>query len=172
MERDSEEFIGLLTANQTPIYACILTLLPDRAAAQDVLQETNLTLWRKAGEFEAGTNFLAWAGRIARYHVLNHRRKLKRDRLVFEESLFLELAERQAQRVEDYGALHASLRHCIEKLPAPQRRLVERRYALDGSVQRIAEQDGKSVGAISQSLYRIRELLLNCVQSHAAEGHV
>lgn len=86
MHRDSDEFITLLTSSQAALSSCILTLLPDRAAARDVLQETNLTLWRKADDFEPGTNFLGWTARIGQYHVLNHRRKLGRDKLGFDDS--------------------------------------------------------------------------------------
>ena len=98
MDRETDEFVTLLTQAQQTLYACILSLLPDRVAANDVLQETNLTLWHKAEDFEPGTNFLAWATRIARYHVLNYRRKRQRDRLVFDEALFAELCDRQAAR--------------------------------------------------------------------------
>ena len=171
MNRDSDEFVTLLTAAQPSLYACILALLPDRAAARDLLQETNLTLWRKVDDFEAGTNFLAWACRIARYHILNHRRKALNDRLVFDEALFAELADRQAERVEEFDFRGEALRRCLEKLPAVQRALVEQRYAPDGSVQRLAAAQGKSEGAISQTLYRLRETLLNCVrQTLVAEG--
>lgn len=44
MDRNTDEFIQLLTASQPALYACILALLPDRVAARDVLQETSLTL--------------------------------------------------------------------------------------------------------------------------------
>lgn len=165
MNRNSDDFVTLLTGSQPSLYACILALLPDRAAARDVLQETNLTLWHKADDFEPGTNFLAWGARIARHHILNHRRKLSRDRLVFDDELFEQLAERQAGRVEDFDRREEALRACLEKLPREQRALVEGRYAPGGSVQRLAEAAGKSVGAISQTLYRIREALLNCVHS-------
>ena len=164
MNRDSDAFVTLLTATQPSLYACILALLPDRAAARDLLQETNLTLWHKADDFEAGTNFLAWACRIARYHILNHRRRTQRERLVFDDELFAELADRQAARVEEFDFHGAALRACVDKLPTMQRQLVEQRYAPGGSVQRIAEAEGKSVGAISQTLYRVRETLLNCVR--------
>ena len=171
MNRDSDEFVTLLTASQPSLYACILALLPDRAAARDLLQETNLTLWRKADDFEDGTNFLAWACRIARYHILNYRRKAQHDRLVFDEALFAELADRQAARVEEFDFRGEALRRCLEKLSAVQRELVEQRYAPGGSVQRLAAAQGKSEGAISQTLYRLRETLLNCVrQTLAAEG--
>jgi len=166
MNRDSTEFVTLLTGSQTSLYACILGLLPDRAAAADILQETNLTLWQKADDFEPGTNFLAWAARIARYHVLNHRRKVSRERLVFDDALFDELAQRQAARIGDFDRREEVLRSCLGKLPAAQLALIERRYAPGGSVQEIAAEWKRSVGAISQMLYRIRETLLNCVQAN------
>lgn len=163
MNRDSDEFVKLLTSCQSPLYGCILSLLPDRTAAQDVLQETNLTLWRKADDFEAGTNFMAWAARIARYHVLNYRRKCQHDRLVFDEDLFQELCERQAVSVGDTERYAGALRDCLAKLPEEQRTLVQERYAPGGNVTEIAAARGQSVGSVSQMLYRIRESLLNCV---------
>ena len=171
MNRNSDAFVTLLTAVQPSLYAAILALLPDRAVARDLLQETNLTLWHKADDFEAGTNFLAWACRIARYHILNHRRKVQREQVVFDDELFAELAERQAARIEQFDLRGTALQRCVEKLPSEHRELVEQRYAPGGSVQRIAEAQRKSVGAISQTLYRVRETLLNCVrQTLAAEA--
>lgn len=170
MDRDSDEFVSLLTASQPALYACILSLLPDRAAAQDVLQETNLTLWHKADDFEAGTNFMAWASRIARYHVLNQRRKSHRDRLVFDEHLIAELCERQADRIEDVNRYAELLRDCLNRLSPDQREVLTQRYAPGGSVKQIAAARGQSVGAISQLLYRLRETLLNCVSERMQEG--
>ena len=165
-----DEFVGRLTAAQTSLYAYVLTLLPDRAAAQDVLQETNLTLWRKVGEYRPGTSFMAWACRVAYFLVLNHRRRIKRDRLVFDDELLDLLAERQMERMEETDRREEALRSCLEHLPPGQRRLIEERYAAGGSVQELATREGKSVGAVSQMLYRIREALLNCIQGTLAAG--
>jgi RNA polymerase sigma-70 factor (ECF subfamily) len=64
------------------------------------------------------------------------------------------------------------LRGCLEKLPEDQRNLVQRRYEPGASVQGIAEEDGKSEGAISQALYRIRAALQQCVEKQLAkEGY-
>ena len=169
MDRQSDQFVQLLTAHQSSLYAAIYALLPDRTAARDVLQETNLTLWHKADDFEAGTHFMAWAGRIAHYHVLNARRKMRRDRLVFDDELFESLVELQAERLEGDDQRERALLKCLGNLPKGQRHLIERRYASGGSVQKIAEEDGKSVGAISQTLYRIREALLNCMHQSSIQ---
>ncbi len=164
MNRDTEEFIELLTGAQSSVFAYVVSLCHDHARAKDILQETNVTLWRKAEDFEEGTNFTAWACRTAYFHVLNHRRKYSREQLVFDEDVFDYLAERQEQRSEDTDDRLAALKDCLANLPADQRDLVNRRYEPGASVQRIAEEDGKSVGAVSQALYRIRAVLQTCVE--------
>ena len=66
-ERDqTETFIGHVMEHQRELYAFILSMLPNLTEADDVLQETNMVLWRKREEFEPGTNFGAWARTVAR----------------------------------------------------------------------------------------------------------
>lgn len=167
-ELDAAEFVALLTSAQPSIWACIFALMPERSRAQDVLQETNVTLWQKRTDFQRGTNFLAWARRVARNHVLNQRRKLGREPVVFSDDLLQELLRRQAARDERHtahGGRLDALRHCLEKLDEAPRSILARRYGPGGSVQRLAQDEGRSVGAISQLLYRLREALLSCIEA-------
>ena len=168
MPDDSDQFIQDLTASQNSLYGYILSLLPDRSVAQDILQEVSVTAWQKRADFTAGTSFFAWASKIAYFHVLSHRRKMSRDRLVFDDDVLDYLAERQVERATEVDRRAQALKDCLEKLPAAQKQLVEQRYAPGGSVQDIATKAGKSVGAISQTLYRIRETLLKCVEQNLA----
>ncbi|OAI53247.1 hypothetical protein AYO44_04240 [Planctomycetaceae bacterium SCGC AG-212-F19] len=170
MDEHQDEFIMHLTAAQASLWAYVFSLLPDHMAAQDVLQETNLTLWRKATDFQPGTSFLAWACQVAYFHVLSHRRQMRRDRLVFDDNVIAYLAERQADRAAELGDRLVALRGCLEKLPEPSRRLLQERYAPGGSVKDLAETDGRSVAALSQVLYRIREKLLNCIETARSAG--
>lgn len=163
MDKPSDDFVLALTQAQPAIYACIYSLLPDRGTAHDLLQETNLTLLRKVDDFELGTNFTAWATRIARYHVLNHRKKMNRDRLVFDDSLFEELCARQTERNDELCRYTEAMRTCLQKMPTSQREILEQRYAPGGSVTTLAKAHQKSVGAISQLLYRLRQALMDCV---------
>jgi RNA polymerase sigma-70 factor, ECF subfamily len=171
MQRDTEEFIELLTGAQTSVFGYIMSLSHDHARAQDILQETNLTIWRKAEDYEPGTNFTAWACRIAYYHVLNHRRKYSREQLVFDEEVFDYLAERQEQRSDGADARLRALRHCVGELPPKQRDLINRRYEPGASVKVMADEDGSTEGAVSQALFRIRNALQKCIERRiAAEG--
>ena len=170
MDKPSDTFVLSLTEAQPTIYACIYALLPNRGIAHDLLQDTNLTLLRKADDFQPGTNFNAWATRIARYHVLNHRRKMNRDRLVFDEGLIEELCARQVERDDELCRYTEAMRCCLQKMPTAQRQLLEQRYSPGGSVTELAQAEGKSVGAISQLLYRLRQSLMDCVYQRLQEG--
>ena len=49
-----------------------------------------------------------------------------------------------------------------------QRNLIMRRYGSQGSVQTVAREYGRTPGAISQSLHRIRAALLKCIEHQMA----
>lgn len=71
------ELVGLLTRNQRKIFAYIYTLVPNRADAEDILQETSVTIYKKFAEFELGTDFVAWANRIAWWKVKAAQQKIR-----------------------------------------------------------------------------------------------
>ncbi|WP_197994896.1 sigma-70 family RNA polymerase sigma factor [Gimesia panareensis] len=158
----------MLTAHQSKLYAYIRSLLPDSQAVQDVLQETNLVLWRRSEEFEPGSNFVAWACKVAYFQVLAYYRDNKRDSMVFNVELVSMLAKQNEEKMAGPRDLQRVLSSCLAKLPEQSRRLIQQRYAAGGSVQAIAEEQGRSVGAVSQMLYRIRQLLQECVQKSLA----
>ena len=170
MKSDSEEFVRLLTEAQGPVYGYLLTLIPDRNRARDLLQETNITLWKKAATFEEGTNFNAWACKIAYFHVLSFRRKMAREKLVFDDDILDYIAERNDDRLmQDFTKdRNKALKSCLKKLSEKQRKLVEERYKPGASVQQIAADQGRTVGAISQTLYRIRHNLMLCIEKTLA----
>ncbi|MBI1368890.1 MAG: sigma-70 family RNA polymerase sigma factor [Planctomycetes bacterium] len=159
------EFVRLVTDAQRRLYAYILTLLPRPAEADDVLQETNLVLWEKSETFEMGSDFNAWAATIAYYQTLAYlKRRTRQNWLGFDSSLVSQLAQTAAQQVSHYDERRTALVHCLDKLALADRDLVARRYQQDASVDRVAEQVGRSSGAIKQALYRIRGALLKCIE--------
>ena len=63
-EAHETEFVGLLTGHQSDIYLYLRSLVLNPDEASDILQDTNLVLWEKRGQFQMGTNFRAWAFQI------------------------------------------------------------------------------------------------------------
>src|SRR5262245_43171691 len=121
-----DEFVRLLTGEQTSLFSYIATLLGDVNDASNVLQQTNMVLWRKADEFEAGTSFHAWARKVAYFQTLAYIRDMKRDKLVFDEELILQLADRPT--IEDEDERRIALRHCLGTLSESSLELLQQRY--------------------------------------------
>lgn len=162
--KDGQEvFVRNLTNCQPSLYAFILSLLPNRDDANDILQDANLVMWRRSAEFNEGTDFLAWAYKIARFKVLSHHRDQHRSRHVFDDALLAELADEAERRAGDFNGVASLLDDCMQELPCPQRELVRERYAPGSSVREMAERLGQSASSLSVALSRIRHALLECV---------
>jgi RNA polymerase sigma-70 factor (ECF subfamily) len=136
-----------------------------------VLQETNVALLEKAGEYDAERPFVPWAMTFARYQALAWRKRQSRDRLVLDDELFAALADRLVADTEPPNRRLDALEECLNKLPRESRRLVDSRYVDGEPVQDIAARLGRSVNVVSVTLFRIRKVLMDCVRTTlAAEG--
>jgi RNA polymerase sigma-70 factor (ECF subfamily) len=166
----TEAFVQLVISHQPRLRAFVRSLVPDRAAAADVLQETNLVLWRKAGEFTLGSDFPAWMFRIARYQVMAYRKRLGRDRLAFDDELVARIADEAERRSELAESKRDALVGCLGKLPDDQRRMIDDRYTESRTPAQIAERTGRPVASIRQTLYRIRLALAECIERALGEG--
>ena len=169
----TERFVQQLATHQNRLYGYVFSLVGDHSRAADVLQETNIVLWRKIDEFNTDKAFLPWAFAIARFQVLAHLRDRKRDRLLLDAELAEAIsseAERQGEQLEQ---LHAALRPCLQSLTAGNRDLVERRYFQARSIADIATAVDRSVSSIKVALLRSRRHLSECIQRRlAAEGEL
>ena len=167
----TEDFVREVVRHQDRLRDLIRCLLFAQQDVDDVWQETNVLLLKKANDFRPGSDFWAWSSQVARYQVLSHCRRVKRQRLVFSESLLATLADDIGKREQSIDKRQAALDACVASLPTPQRRLLELRYAPKASINEIALSLGRPAGSIRQTLYRIREALLACVERRlAAEG--
>lgn len=161
-----EQIVGLIARHQPEIHRYVLSLLPDRMLADDVVQETNLVLWRKAAEYDPAQPFLPWALTIALYQVKAARRDAGRDRHVFDDSLVEMLAAEC--REDHHGDLEHALEKCLQELPERQRQLILARYAPGSSVQDLAAERNQSPTALSLALMRIRKALETCIERKLA----
>lgn len=79
---DEAEFRRLFDAHRDAVHRLLFRLARNRADADDLLQETFLTVWRKRGQFEGRGSAEGWLKRTAFRTYLNAREKRKRrDRL-------------------------------------------------------------------------------------------
>ena len=165
----AERFIQSLTDHQGRLFVYLVSMLGDVHDARNVLQETNLELWRKSGQFIEGTDFAAWSRRIAHFKILAFLRDKKRDRHLFDEALLNQIAQRP-QSTEDDEEIHVALRHCLAALPDRLRLLISGRYGSDHSIRQLAQRIGKSEAATKVVLSRVRKQLMGCIERQLAAG--
>src|SRR5947209_11694655 len=79
----SKLFLRLFLQNERRVYAYILTLLPHRADADDVLQDASLVMWDKFDPRQPPDDFAAWGCRIAYFKILDFFKKSQRCRVRF-----------------------------------------------------------------------------------------
>lgn len=161
----SESFVRLLTENQNRLYGYVYSLLGDSSRAADVVQETNLVLWRKIGEFNPELPFLPWAFAIARFQVLAHYRDRGRDRMLLDPELVEILAVDAAEMASQTDDVRDALRGCIGELTPGNREMLERRYYHSASIDEVAQALNRSVSAVKVALMRVRRRLARCVEN-------
>ena len=167
------EFSRLYESCAAWLYSYLLSLLRRPDDADEVLQETAQVCWEKFDQYRPGTEFRAWACRIAHFKALKFRQQRNKAPLAFSD-LFFEVVDEEAIVMAD--TLDARLRFlddCTQKLPASDRKLVRLRYAAGATTKSVAAAVGRSTAAVYRSLVCIHDTLFHCID-HAMkeeEGH-
>jgi len=163
---DNTEFAQHITEHQRNLFGYIYSLLGNDASSWDVLQETNMVLWRKQEQFQAGSNFKAWAFTVARFQVMAFIRDRKRSPL---DVLTPELLERFAEDAGDAALeyeprLHA-LKECRKELTAKSLRLLDLHYRDRMPLEMVGKATGLSANGVKQALFRARRALHVCIEN-------
>ena len=163
-DRD-ETYLRLLAEHERALAAYVYSLVRSPADAADILQECKLSLWRMFDRFEPGTDFRAWARKVALHQILNHRRAAKRRPDSPLEREFIEAIAADIDRRADVLDQRAEvLRTCLRKLPPEHRALVVWRYYDECAIDELASRTQRSEEAIYRLLSRIRKALNDCIR--------
>src|SRR5687767_200091 len=164
-----QQFLSLFLRSEREIFRYVAALVPNVADAEDIVQQTALSLWEKFDAYDSSQPFTPWACRFA----LNKARQWIERRQRWQALLEAGLAEELARRREELRPeLETRLKHlegCLSKLPDEQRSIVEGYYYRRDGIEKLAEKSGRTVAATYKTLQRIREALQTCIEN-AAKG--
>ena len=168
-----QRFLSLFLRSEREIYRYVAALVPNVLDAEDIVQQTAISLWEKFDAYDPAQPFTPWACRFA----LNKVRQWIERRQRWQALLEGGLAEELAQRLEELRPeLEIRLRHlegCLKKLPEDQRSLVEGPYYRRDPIETLAGASNRSVAATYKALQRVRQTLQGCMESAAQpEGGV
>ena len=160
-----EQFLRLITSHQGRIFAYIISCVPHRPDAEDLMQDTVTVLWRKCDQYQVDTSFYAWAIQVARYKILNFYKKKSRSPQVHFSEETLEFLHRHSEQMfENINPRLEALRRCVSKLPVSDSALMQLRYVQNMTVSAISSNLNKSVRGVYKHLAKVHELLVLCVR--------
>lgn len=158
------EFVRLVLATQRRLYGLVRTLLPNCSDVDDIVQDVVTLMWQKISEFEPGTNFSAWACRIAHLKVLEFRRRENQGH-IFDLDLINSLAQDMSTAAAELEARSTALEECVEALPVSERELVLMRFREASSVKATALHIGRSEVTVRTMLRSVFTKLEACIQA-------
>lgn len=164
LERDADERLLISAAQKQParfadlyeenfdrVYAFFARRVPTREEAQDLTAEVFHTALASIRNFRwQGAPFVSWLYGIAGHVMSAHWKKVESTRGIEESDLS-----------DHGGGIESSvmLGKLVDALPPDQRRVIQRRFLDQKSIREIAQEFGRSEGAIKQLQLRALENL-------------
>ena len=176
------------------LYAYAFQRLGDHQHAQDLVQETLLTAWRKQDSFDGRSALATWLIGIMKFKVLDHHRSAHRTPTAMKpgdketnenwgtdpmDTLFnqrgewkidpsygMELLAASPEETATRADVLAWVRRCLQRLPERLRTLFTLREMDDLAVPEAAAAAGVTPGSAAVLLTRARHQLRACLQHH------
>lgn len=168
---DTVAVADLYDLHSSTLYALLLKILGDRSDAQEILQETFVTAWRRAADFDPSRGSeIAWLVSIARNRAIDRLRS-RNLRAVREDEAGREIpiagpsvvSSGDAEKDAMIAQLRTRMRSALAELPEAQRSALELAYFQGLSQSEIAEKLGEPLGTIKTrtqlAMKKLRETL-------------
>ena len=149
-QKDPARFAELYENNFDRVYAYIARRVRHRHEAEDLTSEVFHQALASLPRFEwHGVPFAAWLFRIAANSIIDRSKRAAKEQEIFPTT---ELISEQAD-IEEIDQ-RARLFQLVDRLPTNQRRVIAMRFADDKSIREIAQELGRSEGAVKQLQFR------------------
>ena len=162
-----QQFLSLFLRSEREIFRYVAALVPNVADAEDIVQQTALALWEKFEVYDSNQPFTPWACRFALNKTRQWLERRQRWQALLEGGLAEELAQRRGELRPEIEMRLKHLEGCLSKLPAEQRSMVEGYYYRRHSIEKLAENSGRTIAATYKTLQRVRQALQVCIENTA-----
>jgi len=157
---DRNAFQTLYSNTSPRVYAVLMSMLSDKATAQDVLQDTYVKVWSRASEYHSERGeVLSWIIAIARYRALDLLRAANR-RQNFEQQAMAPQAL-SLSATNDFSDL---LQECLDRLAQLQRRSILAAFINGFTHEELASLEKTPVGTVKSRIRRGLARLRECLE--------
>lgn len=164
---DRSAFERLYRATSSRLFSICMRLLPDRAEAEDVLQEVYTAIWHKAEQFNPDrASAMAWMSMIARNRAIDRLRSPGHALRSSAIDLGDELPDRGASPAEEAEAStdRERLQRCMQRLDARRRGLIRTAFFDGATYEELAQRSGAPLGSVKSWIRRGLIQLRACLE--------
>ena len=79
-EGDEDAWSELVNTTLRPIYRLCASYAPTAAEAEELTQDVYFKVWENLHRYHSGSNFMAWAWRVAKNLIIDSHRRCRRER--------------------------------------------------------------------------------------------
>ena len=160
-------FEALYHATSSRLFGICLRLVPDRAEAEDVLQEVYTSVWNKAAQFDvARASAITWLGMIARHKAIDRLRALPASHGQAPIELAEKIADPTASPLQHAEAMtqRERLEGCLEQLDDRRRTLIRTAFFEGATYEELAARSGSPLGSVKSWIRRGLMQLRTCLE--------
>jgi RNA polymerase sigma-70 factor (ECF subfamily) len=165
--QDRAAFAKLYEETAPKLLGVVLRILKDRPWADDVIQETYLKIWQRAGLFDAcKASPITWLVSIARNRAIDELRKHPAGRTTTDDAMDERVARQPTAQDQMEGQQAVNkLNHCIDQLEKERQNMVRLAYLSGWSREELASQYEQPVNTVKTWLRRALQDIKGCLES-------
>jgi RNA polymerase sigma-70 factor, ECF subfamily len=149
----------LFARHHVRVYRFVLRLLRDEMAAEDVIGEVFLDVWRQANRFEGRSAVSTWLIAIARFKALSQLRKRREDGLDDETAESIEEPSDDPELALAKLDKGEKLRKCLAGLSREHREVIDLVYYHEKSIEEVARIVGIPENTVKTRMFYARKKL-------------
>jgi len=159
----------LYSRHNVRVYRFVLRSLRDATAAEDIVSQVFLDVWRTAGQFEGRSQVSTWLLSIARFKALTALRQRRHEDIDQDNVREIPDDADTPEASLDRSNVNAILRACIAKLSPAHREIIHLVYYHEKSVEEAGEIIGIPQSTVKTRMFYARKQLAELLKGAGVE---
>ena len=151
------------------VYRFILRIVRDATAAEDLVSQVFLDVWRTAGQFQGRSQVSTWLLSIARFKALTAMRQRRFEDIDQEDVRQIPDGADTPETSLDRSDTSAILRACVQKLSPAHREIINLVYYHEKSVEEVGQIIGIPQSTVKTRMFYARKQLAELLKGAGVE---
>ncbi len=168
---DKQALQLLYGRHHVKVYRFALRFVRDESAAEDMVSEVFMDVWRQADRFERRSQVATWLLAIARNKALSTLRRRSNEQLDEEVAEFIEDPSDNPEVTMQKQERASILRSCLEQLSAAHREIIDLVYYHEKTIEEVAEIIAVPVNTVKTRMFYARKRIGEMMAAQGIERY-